>query len=168
MARTSQALGFEASFATCWGGECICGSSDGLRALLESCGDVQRRMEDCGEYSDRGDEFPALCVRCREVAALCPQVEPLHRRIWTGRYFTPCEWASKAVLHLPGEKAYAFPIAFKRIVARRGLAEGGFERLCGLRPGKRPSTSDGSPMAQPTRRWAASCGSTRRKTKRTK
>lgn len=138
MARTSQALGLEASFATCWGGECICGPSDGLRALLESCGDVQWRMEDCGEYSDRGDEFLLFASGIAGSLPSVRRLNPYIARIWTGRYFTPCEWASKAVLHLPGEKAYAFPIAFKRIVARRGLAEGGFERLCGLRPGKRP------------------------------
>lgn len=113
MTHTAQALGFEASSAMCWGGEVICGSSSELGSLLDCCESVQRRMEQFGVYSDRGDEFLLFAAGAAGLLPAFRRLNPYIARIWTGRYFTPCEWGSKTVLHLPSEKGYAFPLAFK-------------------------------------------------------
>lgn len=138
MTQTAQALGFEVSSATCWGGEVICGSSAELGSLLDFCESVQRRMEQFGVYSDRGDEFLLFAAGAAGLLPAVRRLNPYIARIWTGRYFTPCEWESKTVLHLPSEKGYAFPLAFKKIAGGSDLFENSFERLCGLRPSRRP------------------------------
>lgn len=95
-------------------------------------------MEQFGVYSDRGDEFLLFAAGAAGLLPAFRRLNPYIARIWTGRYFTPCEWESKTVLHLPSEKGYAFPLAFKKIAGGSDLFENSFERLCGLRPSRRP------------------------------
>lgn len=122
---------------TCWGGEFVCGDSEELGTLLNGCDEVYVRMKEMGISSERGDEFLLYAAANRVGLPVYP-ANAYVRRVWTGRYFTPCRHESYAVLHLPAEKNYAFPRAWKALEQGSLISTKRFTRWCGLRPSRRP------------------------------
>ncbi len=140
MERTYNMLNLEwriAPYPRCWGGEFVCGDTSSLRLLLEGCDVVYARMNDLGVFSERGDEF-LLYVSANRVGFPAVPANGYVHRIWTGRYYTPSRHESYAVLHLPQEKNYAFPRAWRALEQGRLVDTNTFKRWCGLRPSKRP------------------------------
>lgn len=131
-------LGWErVSFPTCWGGEFVCGDARGLEALIDGCDKVYARMCELGVSSERGDEF-LLYASANRVGFPVYCANAYVRRVWTGRYFTPCRHESYVVLHLPAEKNFAFPRAWKSLEQGTLPSTEKFSSWCGLHPSKRP------------------------------
>lgn len=122
---------------TCWGGEFVCGDAGSLGLLLDGCKDTYARMRKQGVSSKRGDEF-LLYASANRAGFPAFSANAYVRRVWTGRYFTPCRHESYAVLHFPAEKNYAFPKAWKRLERGELVDTETFVGWCGLRPSKRP------------------------------
>lgn len=125
------------SVPTCWGGEFVCGDAASLGSLLAGCDEAYARMCDLGVVSERGDEF-LLYASANRSGFPAAHANAYVRRVWTGRYFTPCRHESYAVLHLPAEKNYAFPKAWKALERGDLVDAEVFAGWCGLRPSRRP------------------------------
>lgn len=123
---------------TFFGGEILCGKSDSLGRLLDGCAAIQQRMIERKYVSNRGDEF---LLYSAGVAGLLPSVwsaNPYIARCWTGRYYSVPRWEECAILHLPAEKVYSFPRAFKKLACSGSIEASWFEKSCGLRASRRP------------------------------
>ena len=121
-----------------YGGELLCGGTLALRSLLDSCAYVHKEMISRGYVSERGDEF--LYYACLAIKSM-PVISPANAyaaRCWTGRYYSVPRWEDLTVLHLPAEKVYSFPRAYRRLEKLGGLDSVWFERSCGLRLSRRP------------------------------
>ena len=121
-----------------YGGELICGRLRALQSLLDGCLRVHEMMVSNGYVSDRGDEF--LIYACASMGCL-PSVIPANpyvARCWTGRYYSVPRWEGLAVLHLPSEKVYSFPWAYKRLAKVGEIDPAAFEKTAGLRHSRHP------------------------------
>lgn len=134
------ALGIKASSEATpfYGGELICGRTKALQSLLDGCLQIHEAMVSSGYSSKRGDEF--LIYACASTGHL-PSVVPANpyiARCWTGRYYSVPRWEGLSVLHLPAEKVYSFPWAYKRLAKVGKIDPVLFERKSGLRHSRRP------------------------------
>lgn len=121
-----------------YGGELLCGGKASLKSLLTCCSGVQEKMISRGYASERGDEFLYYACLAENSAPHITPANAYAARCWTGRYYSVPRWEDLAVLHLPAEKAYSFPRAYKRLVKLGCVDLTWFERSCGLRPSRRP------------------------------
>lgn len=121
-----------------YGGELLCGGKESLQSFLAGCSSVQKRMISCGHVSERGDEFLYYACLAENSAPEITSANAYAARCWTGRYYSVPRWEDLAVLHLPAEKVYSFPRAYKRLVKFGSVDPAWFERSCGLRLSRRP------------------------------
>lgn len=133
----AELTGGDATHARFFGGELVLGDSAGLGFLLNGCRDVMERMERTGIFSKRGDEFLYFAADALGLLPAVTDANPYIARCWTGRYYSAPRWEDRAILHLPSEKVYAFPKAFRALAKTGGIDGGRFLRWCGLRSSKR-------------------------------
>lgn len=122
-----------------FGGEIICGCADDIKSLLIACETVMNQMIKKGVVSERGDEFLLFASAAERLLPPVVSANPYIQRLWTGRYWSvTSRWSDLKILHLPAEKVFSFPRAFKVLLRNRSINGCWFERSCGLRVGRRP------------------------------
>lgn len=122
-----------------FGGEMVCGTAGALEEYLAACKAVQAQMIEKSAVSERGDEFLVFAAAAEGLLPSVVSANPYIHRLWTGRYWSVVSrWDDLAILHLPAEKVFSFPRAYRRLSRRRSIDGRWFERSCGLRGGVRP------------------------------
>lgn len=121
-----------------YGGELLCGGKTSLQSFLAACSNIQKRMISLGHVSERGDEFLYYACLAENSVPEITSANAYAARCWTGRYYSVPRWEDLAVLHLPAEKVYSFPRAYKQLVKSGSVDSTWFEQSCGLRLSRRP------------------------------